>query len=135
MASCLEIPTSSPDVTMKPACDPQARNMMLAAAAKAKELLLFRRRRNEMFGQDLFGEPAWHIILELFIAKAEGRQVTIKSACIGSGVPMSTALRWVSRLTDQGVALRRKRDGRARHVLELDDTVSKTLEEMLLTGA
>lgn len=43
----------------------------------------------------LFGEPAWDILLDLFIAAREGRQVSLESACAHAGVPHDNALRWI----------------------------------------
>jgi len=56
-----------------------------------------RRRRAEIFGDEtLFGEPAWDILLDLFVAGEKGKRVAVTSACIGSGVPSTTALRWLN---------------------------------------
>jgi hypothetical protein len=43
-------------------------------------------------------EPAWDMLLDLFIASEEGRAVNVTSACIGACVPSTTGLRWVSQL-------------------------------------
>jgi len=68
-----------------------------------------RRVRDALFGRDLFPNPGWNILLELFIAAEEGRNVTIKSACVAAGVPQSTALRHIAHLIDVRLA------GRAQH--------------------
>jgi hypothetical protein len=58
-----------------------------------------RRLRAKIFGgETMFGEPAWDILLDLFIATKERRKVSVMSACIGSAVPSTTALRWISAL-------------------------------------
>jgi hypothetical protein len=44
---------------------------------------------------DLFGEPAWDMLLYLLIAAHEQRQVTATNACAAAGAPTSTALRWL----------------------------------------
>jgi len=49
-----------------------------------------------MFGGDLFGEPAWDILLDLFIAAKEGKRISITSACIGAAAPSTTSLRWLN---------------------------------------
>jgi hypothetical protein len=54
-----------------------------------------RRRRTKYFDDALFGEPAWDILLDLFIAAKEGRRISVTSACIGAAVPSTTALRWI----------------------------------------
>ena len=63
----------------------------LALARKAYAL---RRKRAALFGNpDLFGEPAWDILLDLYIAAGEGKPVSVSSACIGSAAPATTGLR------------------------------------------
>lgn len=42
-----------------------------------------------------FGEPAWEMLLELYIAQVRGRPVSVSGLCYSSGVPPTTALRRV----------------------------------------
>ncbi len=63
---------------------------------RAKEYYRKRRLRERMFGNpDLFADPAWDILIDLFIASEEGRKISVSSACIASAVPTTTALRWI----------------------------------------
>ena len=74
-----------------------------------------RRRRSKIFKSDeLFGEPAWDILLDLYICDKQGRRVSVTAACLGAGVPETTALRWLKQLERQGLLLREadRRDGR-----------------------
>ncbi len=76
-----------------------------------------RRRRAKIFHADvLFGEPAWDILLDLFIAAKERRRVSVTSACIGSAVPSTTALRWITILEKQDFLVREADPGDARRV-------------------
>lgn len=50
--------------------------------------------------KDLFGEPAWDILLDLYASEIEGKKVSISSACIASAVPATTALRWLNTLVE-----------------------------------
>lgn len=76
-----------------------------------------RRRRTKIFASDeLFGEPAWDILLDLFIAAKERRRVSVTSACIGSAVPSTTALRWITILERNGFLAREADPGDARRV-------------------
>lgn len=62
-----------------------------------------RRNRNLLLGADgLFGEPAWDMILDIAYHQLQSRPVSVKSACISSSVPASTALRYLSKLEDSG---------------------------------
>ncbi len=75
--------------------------------ALARQAYALRRKRAAIFGNpDLFGEPAWDILLDLFIAAGEGKNVSVSSACIGSAAPSTTGLRWLGILADEGLVLR-----------------------------
>lgn len=76
-----------------------------------------RRRRGEVFNDPtLFGEPAWDIMLDLFIAAKERKRLPVTSACIGAAVPVTTALRWLTVLEDKGLILRENDTADARRV-------------------
>lgn len=72
-------------------------------AILAAQLYRERTMRGKFFGGDLFGEPAWNILLDLFVHQHKGRQVSVTSACIASQVPPTTALRWINLLVDEGL--------------------------------
>jgi hypothetical protein len=75
--------------------------------ALARQAYNLRRKRAAIFGNaELFGEPAWDILLDLFIAQAEGKSVSVSSACIGSAAPATTGLRWLGVLADEGLVVR-----------------------------
>lgn len=74
-----------------------------------------RERRKRYFNADLFGEPIWDILLDLFISTAFGKPTTVKSSTIASGVPQTTALRYLNLLEERGIVERSAspNDGRA----------------------
>lgn len=80
----------------------------------ARRILAARRRRKRFLPPDVLGEPAWDILLDLLISQAEGRDVSLKSACIASGVPSSTAMRRLEALRRRGLVDHRPdpKDGR-----------------------
>jgi DNA-binding transcriptional ArsR family regulator len=82
-----------------------------AELALARQTYALRRRRHRFLSADLFGEPTWDILLDLFIAVHEGRRVPTTSACIGAHVPPTTALRWLRILESRGL-VEREEDGR-----------------------
>lgn len=74
------------------------------AQRAAAQIIARRRARHAHFGaQDIFGEPAWDILLDLYVRQYGGEQVSVKSACIHAGVPANTALRWLHALKLQGL--------------------------------
>lgn len=72
------------------------RRLHQGEAATVREIIRARRLRNECFDPQRFCDPEWDILLDLFLAKAEGRQVSVSSLCIAAAVPHSTALRHIS---------------------------------------
>ena len=75
--------------------------------ALARETYALRRKRAAIFGNpELFGEPAWDILLDLYIAHAEAKPVSVSSACIGSAAPTTTGLRWLGVLAAEGLVVR-----------------------------
>ncbi|WP_404712022.1 hypothetical protein [Sphingomonas sp. MMS24-J13] len=51
----------------------------------------------------LFVNPALNILLDLYISFRENREVNVSSACIASGAPATTALRYITRLLHLGL--------------------------------
>lgn len=84
----------------------------------AQDLYRERRRRSEFFPDDLFGEPAWDTLLDLYIAEKKNERVCVTSACLGAQVPCATGLRWLRQLEQQGLVEREadKADGRRKFV-------------------
>ena len=68
--------------------------------AKTIELYRERRRRERIFSLDLFGEPAWDILLDLFSAHLQNKRISVTSVCIAANVAPTTALRWISELQE-----------------------------------
>ena len=69
---------------------------------------MFRARihRANQFNPVLFGEPAWDMLLDLFIQKVAGRRVSSTSLCLGANVPYATGARYIERLEGEGLVLR-----------------------------
>ena len=63
-------------------------------------------RRTTYLPAAIFADPAWDILLELFRAELCQERVSVSNLCIASQVPFSTALRWISRLQDDGLICR-----------------------------
>ena len=81
---------------------------LLAPEARlAAEILQSRRRRERVFGANLFADPAWDMLLELFVQEERGNPVHVSSLCMASAVPTTTALRWIGTLTEAKLLERR----------------------------
>ena len=68
-----------------------------------RQIIRQRQLRSRFFDGDLFADPAWDILLDLTAARAEHARVSVTSLCIASGVPPTTALRWISQMTRLGL--------------------------------
>nr|WP_255476835.1 MULTISPECIES: winged helix DNA-binding protein [unclassified Novosphingobium] len=71
----------------------------------------------------MFGEPAWDILLDLYIAHKRGTELQVSSVCLEAGVPSTTILRWIARLEREGLLYRQADTGdlRRRYVRLTDD--------------
>ena len=79
-----------------------------------RTLLRARASRKSLFDENLFGDPAWDMLLELYAARLGDRPVSVSSLCIAADVPTTTALRWITVLFEGGWIVRQDdpNDGR-----------------------
>jgi hypothetical protein len=68
-----------------------------------RRIIRQRQLRARFFDGELFADPAWDMLLDLTAARAEHTRVSVTSLCIASGVPPTTALRWIGQLTEVGL--------------------------------
>ncbi|MBV1918804.1 MAG: winged helix DNA-binding protein [Sphingomonadaceae bacterium] len=106
-----------------------------------RRIIRQRQLRARFFDGELFADPAWDMLLDLTSARAEHSRVSVTSLCIASGVPPTTALRWIGQMTEAGLFERveddtdRRRafialtdkaaDGMARYFAELGRSASQ----------
>ncbi len=90
----------------------------LPGAQFAAWAVMARRLREEVIGGDLFSDPAWDILLDLYAALDRGDRVQLTSVASMAGVPPSTGRRWARKLVDRGLLEREKdrRDQRQTYV-------------------
>jgi DNA-binding MarR family transcriptional regulator len=101
-------------------------------AAHIRQVLRLRRQRAERFGEGLFADPAWDMLLDLMAARLDDRRVSISSLCIASAVPPTTALRWAHTLSERGLIVRREDETDRRRVfIELTDATAAAMEAYL----
>ena len=65
-----------------------------------RDVIRARRMRAPYFAEDLFADPAWDMLLDLFAAELEHRRVSVSSLCIAGAVPGTTALRWIGSMVE-----------------------------------
>jgi DNA-binding MarR family transcriptional regulator len=105
-------------------------------AAALRMMIRLRRLRDQFFPADLFADPAWDILLDLMAARLEQVQVAVSSLCIAAAVPPTTALRWISKMTEEALLERvaDATDGR-RIFIRLTDSAANSLARYFSAAA
>jgi len=85
---------------------------------EVRAMLKMRRDRVQFFDGELFAEPAWDILLELYAAELGQQRISVGNLCVGAAVPSTTALRWINILESKGLVERKadRMDGRRFYV-------------------
>lgn len=118
--------TDASDARVEPRAGQRANAHVLER--RARDVLANRKRRHDIFGKGMFGEPAWEMLLLLYVMQGGARQ-TISRLGEGAGVSKSTALRWIDYLEARRLIRRESHptDRRAAFV-ELTDKGRDALE-------
>lgn len=66
-------------------------------------LLMARRGREAFFGRELFSDPVWDILLELYAAHLGRRAVSVREVTAAIGTPPTATARWVAALSARGL--------------------------------
>lgn len=65
-----------------------------------------RRERRHAFPDDLFGEPVWDMLLVLYCSEGRREEMSVSGLSYSSGVPITTALRWISEIERRELVFR-----------------------------
>lgn len=77
-----------------------------ATSALVRRLVRVRRLRNRLLDPDLFQDPAWDLLLELYDSHHGGRVATVTGICAAADLPVTTGLRALQRLESRGYVTR-----------------------------
>jgi len=96
-------------------------------------IIYARKARNHIFPDGVFSDPAWDMLLDLYLNSLKNRSVPVSSLCIAASAPPTTAFRRIDALERLGLVRRGKDEEDGRRVLvELTDAgaeaMSRTLE-------
>lgn len=75
-------------------------------AVIAKRIMKLRQKKASMFDPGIFSEPAWDMLLDLFVAGSMQRDLPLTSVALASRVPMTTALRYLKLMESQELVQR-----------------------------
>jgi hypothetical protein len=99
---------------------------------KAKALYDERRWRAGYFPASIFGEPAWDILLHLYVARSEGVATTVRAACFAADVPEASAFQALDHLQALGMTRRTCSFGTTpQETVELEDGAFDQLTSLL----
>lgn len=89
-----------------------------------------RRLRSRYLPYDLFADPAWDMMLNLFLAELTGQPMAVSRLTHSAEVPATTALRWMNTMIERGI-FRRRSDpfDKRRFFIELSADASKAMRE------
>ncbi|HJR82821.1 MAG TPA: MarR family transcriptional regulator [Sphingomicrobium sp.] len=94
----------------------------------ARQMYKRRQKRIERFGSQMFGEPAWEMLLILYLEEGGERQSQTRLADL-SGAARSTAMRWIDHLVRKGLANREDHPtDKRRNFIALSDKGRQLLE-------
>lgn len=114
IASTLARLSAGPATRLAPEETARASEAPPISAEMVRSVIRARRLRARYFQEDLFGDPAWDMLLDLLQAEIAQLRVPVSSLCIAAAVPATTALRWLKTMVGQGLFIRRSdpHDGR-----------------------
>jgi DNA-binding MarR family transcriptional regulator len=81
-----------------------------------RSIIAARSLRRKYLNSHLFADPAWDILLELYALEREGRRTSVSKLCLASGVPATTAIRWIDKLVHEDLIVRTEDPVDARRV-------------------
>lgn len=112
--------TDSSGDTAKTAAPFQATDPSKRRRDALKDLKSMRRLRSQYFPSDLFSDPCWEMLLDLYDAHLSRAEVTVTSLGAASGVPQTTALRRMDTLQSHGLISRSDdKDDQRRTIIRL----------------
>ena len=76
--------------------------------ATVREEQARRKSRHKLLGvsHDVFSDPGWDLLLELYVAKLTGVRLASSTIGLDAEIPQSTALRWLTYLSSLGLVVR-----------------------------
>ena len=88
-----------------------------------------RRLRQQFLPQSILAEPAWDILLTLYIGQENQVRINVSDVCASASVPAATATRWIKKLINLGLVeiTANPMDGRASWV-SLSGDATRRLE-------
>jgi DNA-binding MarR family transcriptional regulator len=85
--------------------------------AYARSLIRRRRARTRYFANAMLGEPAWDLLLVLYVAEGTAECVSVNAAAELAGLAATSAKRWIEYLEKEHLVLRRPHERDSRRIV------------------
>jgi DNA-binding MarR family transcriptional regulator len=113
------------------AIDPKHEHIADLICERINESITVRSRRNHLLPPNLFSDPAWDILLYLYQQRRRYANVSIKSLCLSSRSPPTTALRYITALENHDLIRRMPDpDDRRRYFVSLTLKAISALDQI-----
>lgn len=98
---------------------------------RAESVLRVRRARERLFCRAMIGEPAFDLLLCLYVRSGQ-KETSLTSLARPAGIPNSSAVRWIRYLADKGlVELTESRSDRRKTCVQLTPSGRAAMDEFL----
>ena len=105
---------------------------VMRQALAARRLLEISHQVDAVFETPLLANPAWDILLDLFIQRSDRKPISIISLCVTANAPTSTALRYIQAMLDSGAIVKTASTDDSQGLLvELSDTTYSMMQSIL----
>ena len=131
LARKVRLRTAEPAPTDRAA---QSADPVVRKRAALTDLKKMRQLRSQYFPAELFSDPCWEMLLDLYDASLAGAEVTVTSLGAASGVPQTTALRRMETLQGHDLIVRvEDRNDKRRTIIRLSDSGMRAVENFFET--
>ncbi len=90
--------TRASSLVRRQSADPEDALDEDALADRAREMMAQRRLRRHYLPAELFHEPAWDMLVALFVSHRDDQPMNIKSLVAMADAPVTTSQRWIEHL-------------------------------------
>jgi DNA-binding MarR family transcriptional regulator len=68
-----------------------------------ESILFLHRSRTAVFGSGIFSDPAWDLLLQLYVAELDHRDRSLSELIKSMATPVSVVTRWITALVEAGI--------------------------------
>ncbi len=92
-----------------------------------------RNLRNKMISQDLFSDPCWDILMDVFSARLNDKNISVSAVATAGNMPHTTGLRYIDTLEKIGYIYRERDDWDGRRIfVKMTDDTFRMMKEYFL---